>query len=576
MNELIFNTEYTNSWALIIGINDYLNVAPLNYASKDAESIAKIIKEKFCFPEKNITLLLDKEATSNKIMSSLLRFAKEDVYPDDKLLVFFAGHGHTILGRRGEVGYLVPVNGNLDDLSTLIRWDELTRNSEIIQAKHVFFIMDACYGGLALTRALKPGSMRFLKSMLQRYSRQVLTAGKADEKVADSGGPLHSVFTGHLLQALEGKAATDDGTITANNIMSYVYEKVSKDLHSQQTPHFGFLDGDGDFIFKAPILNSLKEETKKDKDILIEIGSTLAQNNNMYTNTNIIEEIKEYISDNRYRIKLEDIVNQEIRKLLTILTEENFPVNVEVNADIFAQRLKQYETIIYNLQGIIISLARWGTQNHNAIISKIIARITEQHRNNSGKAVWLGLQWYPDILLMYSGGISAIAADNYNNLATLFNTKIESLYNADREETILSIGKAILDLERVKIFKTLPEHGKYYIPRSEYLFKVLQPIFDDLLFLGRSYETFFDRFEIFLALVHADYYDKKGHGVWGPVGRFGWKYRRNNIIKEIFEEAKSKQGEWLPIKAGFFNGSIDRFAEICQQYEKIISKLPWF
>jgi uncharacterized caspase-like protein len=77
----------------------------------------------------------------------------------------------------------------------------------------MLFLMDACYGGLALTRTtIPPGSMRFLKDMLQRYSRQVLTAGKADEVVSDAGGtrPGHSIFTSHLLDGLDG-AIGDEG-----------------------------------------------------------------------------------------------------------------------------------------------------------------------------------------------------------------------------------------------------------------------------------------------------------------------------------------------------------------------------
>ena len=576
MYKLIFKSEYKNSWGLIIGINDYV-VGPLNYATNDAESVAEILKERFSFPEKNITLLLDKEATRAKIMRSLLKFSKENVNPDDRLLIFFAGHGHTFPSVRGDVGYLIPADGELDDLSTLIRWDDLTKNAEIIQAKHIFFIMDACYGGLAITRSLNTGNMRFLKDMLRRYSRQVLTAGKANETVADSGGPIsgHSIFTGHLLQALEGNAANSDGIITANTVMSYVYEKVSKDLHSRQTPHFGYLDGDGDFIFKAQILKSLKKETTEDKDVLIEIESPLEQNNNIYISENVIEKVKEYISDNRFRIKLEDTVNQEIRKLLAVLNEENFPVNIDVSPEILTERLKKYEAAINNLQGIIISLTHWGKQSHNSIISKIVARISEQIQSNSGRTVWLALQWYPSLILLYSGGISSIAAENYDNLATLFNTRIGSSYYDADEEIILPIGKAISDIEGTNIFKTLPEHEKYYVPRSEYIFKLLQPNFDDLLFLGKSYERFFDNFEIFLALVHADYREKKGLRIWGPVGRFGWKNRRYNTLQEFFNDANSKKTEWRPIKAGLFDGSFERFTQIFIEYQKIILNLPW-
>jgi hypothetical protein len=35
-------------------------------------------------------------------------------------------------------------------------------------------------------------------------------------------------------------------------VMAYVHEKVGKDPSSNQTPHFGFIDGDGDFIFSMP------------------------------------------------------------------------------------------------------------------------------------------------------------------------------------------------------------------------------------------------------------------------------------------------------------------------------------
>src|SRR5207244_2588726 len=116
---------------------------------------------------------------------------------------------------------------------------ELTRNADLIEAKHILFVMDACYGGLALMRGITPGTKRFLKDMLIRRSRQVLTAGKADEVVADSGGPLpgHSVFTGHLLEALQGKAANSEGIITAATLSAYVYMAVSSDAGSQQTPH---------------------------------------------------------------------------------------------------------------------------------------------------------------------------------------------------------------------------------------------------------------------------------------------------------------------------------------------------
>jgi len=222
------------------------------------------------------------------------------------------------------VGYLVPWDGDCGKLASLIRWDELTRNADLIEAKHILFLMDACYGGLAIMRALKPGSMRFLKDMLVRRSRQVLTAGKADEVVADLGGPLsnHSVFTGHLLEALDGKAADPTGILTANGVVAYVYKNVASDPGSQQTPHFGYLAGDGGLIFSDALLTELTDKKKNqdpltpEEDVLSAVPGILTPDEGEALMTTA-ERAKEFLSEERWKIKLHDLVSQKIREALS-------------------------------------------------------------------------------------------------------------------------------------------------------------------------------------------------------------------------------------------------------------------
>lgn len=196
----IYKPQYDNSLALVVGVNAYEHVPPLRYATNDAEAIASLLKNRFGFPAENTTLLLDKSATLLGIQSAMHKLVR-DATEDDRVVIFYAGHGHTLPAYGREAGFLVPADGRADDTATLLPWDDLVNTSRMIRAKHVLFIMDACYGGLIAMRSLAPGSKRFLRDMMGRYSRQFLTAGKADEVVADSGGPRegHSVFTGHLL-----------------------------------------------------------------------------------------------------------------------------------------------------------------------------------------------------------------------------------------------------------------------------------------------------------------------------------------------------------------------------------------
>ncbi len=578
MDNATYSPQYSSSHALVIGINDYQSAAPLGYAINDAEAIAQLLIDKFGFDGENVLLLTDANATRARIIDSFLSYAsKSDV--NDRILFFFAGHGYTVSGRRGEVGLLVPYNGEPRNLSTLIRWDELTRNAELIPAKHVLFVMDACYGGLAITRPLAPGSMRFLKDMLLRYSRQVLTAGKANEIVADAGGPIpgHSVFTGHFIEALEGKAASGDGIITANGVMAYVYERVARDQQSHQTPHYGFIDGDGDLIFKAPILDSPRKEEEKDEDMLIAVPSSMPMAN-IGASGNVVNVTKEYLSDSRYTIKLHDLVVQELREVLLQTSEDNFVVQgINWSLQEFTCRLKEYERIVDDLLRILSCIAYWGKQEHLTMLKMALMRLTDRLETKSGLAVWQALRWYPTMLLFYGAGISALASDRYDNLAAILLTRVGSSRSATSSTPLtLAIGEATTKLH--DMFKQLPGHERQYVPRSEYLFKLLQPTLDDLLFLGRNYEQDFDRFEVLLALVHADLESKESRGIWGPPGRFGWKFHHYDVnpLKDLIADANGQKESWGPLKAGLFGGDYTRFGKIASEYTTLITRLNWF
>jgi len=46
---------YSESWALIIGINRYENVEPLTYAVDDAEAVRLMLMDNYGFKDENIT-----------------------------------------------------------------------------------------------------------------------------------------------------------------------------------------------------------------------------------------------------------------------------------------------------------------------------------------------------------------------------------------------------------------------------------------------------------------------------------------------------------------------------------------
>src|SRR5258708_467580 len=108
-----YKQNYNINHTLFIDIDAYTLVNPLGYACNDASAVAEALTGKFGFLPDNVSLLKDSEATLGNIRSRFMQFATMTDH-DDRILIFFAGHGHTTTGKRGEVGFLVPVDGTPD------------------------------------------------------------------------------------------------------------------------------------------------------------------------------------------------------------------------------------------------------------------------------------------------------------------------------------------------------------------------------------------------------------------------------------------------------------------------------
>ncbi|MGB9989128.1 polysaccharide deacetylase family protein [Massilia sp. SM-13] len=254
-DKVAISSGYANSYAVVIGINDYQKWPKLQYAVQDAKAIRDTLVSRFGFDSERVFTLTNGDATRNNILALFHeKLAEAKLKKDDRIFVFFAGHGATRqLSSGRSLGYIIPADSDPQQVSVdAIPMTDLQNIAESLNAKHLLFVMDACYSGLGLTRG--GGTAAFLRDNARRIGRQMLTAGGADQMVADNGPNGHSVFTWTLLQALGGKADLNgDGMITATELAAYVAPAVAS--VSQQTPAFGSLPGSegGEFVFQLPV-----------------------------------------------------------------------------------------------------------------------------------------------------------------------------------------------------------------------------------------------------------------------------------------------------------------------------------
>ena len=248
------NPFYDHSYAVVVGIDDYREEhgwPRLNYAVKDAEAVASLLEARGF----EVTKLLDARATRAQILATLRDTIGDRISDNDRLVFFFAGHGHTVSRGGKDWGYLIPHGA--DNEPDYLTVEDLRRHSEMLSvAKHQMFVMDACYGGLFALRGVSvitPDRPRYLEEVTQRKARQVLTAGGADQQVDDSGPDGHSRFAGYFLKSLrEGTGDLNgDGWITFSEVQSYVTAAATT---PRQTPAHSTLQGHelGEMVFEAP------------------------------------------------------------------------------------------------------------------------------------------------------------------------------------------------------------------------------------------------------------------------------------------------------------------------------------
>jgi len=230
-------------YALVIGNNEYENLAKLETATADARSLADVLQNKYGFLVESPLI----NATRNEILMKL-SYLSNALNPEDSLLIFYAGHGRQDedTGR----GYWSPIDAYADNFINDISNDDITNTLKKINSKHILVIADSCYSGTLVLRGNSPvnkvNDISYLKELASKESRKALTSG-ALQPVSDTGENGHSAFASSLLEVL----VENEKIISANelhqNIRPLIMSKYS------QTPLYNIVgnagDEGGEFLF---------------------------------------------------------------------------------------------------------------------------------------------------------------------------------------------------------------------------------------------------------------------------------------------------------------------------------------
>ena len=234
---------YKESHALLIGVSAYTNWPRLDSIPAELDAVEKaLINQDF-----NVARLDNPKG--DELSNGIEAFIKDHGYEsENRLLIYFSGHGHSI----GNKGYLlpadVPIPGNKDFRRNLVPMSHIMSWARDMDAKHVLFLFDSCFSGSVFkSRNLPDNKQRYIRQVTAEPVRQFITAGSANQMV-----PATSTFTPAFVDAIKGAGdLNNDGFITGSELGVHLSQLIPR--HVDQTPQYGKIKdyelAQGDFVF---------------------------------------------------------------------------------------------------------------------------------------------------------------------------------------------------------------------------------------------------------------------------------------------------------------------------------------
>ncbi|MFY9269455.1 MAG: caspase family protein [Candidatus Manganitrophaceae bacterium] len=253
MSEMAESKPVSSAYALVIGIGTYRHpgIRPLRFTHADAGAFSKLLldPERAGFPEENVKVLLDEEATLFNVKHAISDWLYEEASGDSTVIVYFSGHGGLESDRTGEEAdgiakYLLPWDANPENLfASALSNNDFNRLLRTIRAKRRVIFMDACYAaGVTQAGAKDVGIIGNPYGRLtEGEGRVVIASAQPNQRSWEDERIGHGIFTYHLIEALQGKAdVDDDGRVSILEAFKYlermVPESARRLARSEQSP----------------------------------------------------------------------------------------------------------------------------------------------------------------------------------------------------------------------------------------------------------------------------------------------------------------------------------------------------
>jgi Caspase domain/Tetratricopeptide repeat len=238
---------YYKSWAIVIGIENYVLASPIPGAINDAKKVADAFRQ-LGFDE--VVEVYDKDASARRLRQLFNDMLPRKVGRMDRLVVFYVGHTGSMQDSDGQdQGYLVPIDAPINNAAKSVTVEQLKEFTRRSASKHTLLILDAPIYGWETTTP-QDRTLEGRLSPEPETERRVVQVMSAAGKGEVSARPYNSSrFVQTLLKGLSGTADLDkNGWLMASELGTYLVQQVGAVSNGMQLPTSVRIEGDGDTV----------------------------------------------------------------------------------------------------------------------------------------------------------------------------------------------------------------------------------------------------------------------------------------------------------------------------------------
>ena len=283
--------------------------------------------------------------------------------------------------------------------------------------------------------------------------------------------------------------------------------------------------------------------------------------------------IKQYLSDRRYRIQLEDLVCAEVERVVEFTSTETYAVTDAPKPDTASvtARVRRYEAACSTLLAMAAVGGYWAEKEHHGIWRRALARLYPSGSpSGANYHLWLDLQKYPTTLLYYVLGIGAVDAGRLDLLGSLAETTV-ARENGKDVLAAVSLPPATMFQHGSETMRPLEGKGRHYLPLNDWLYDTLRGTMQRLIPDDDQYTFVFDKFELLAALACGHRLKQEWTDYWAPPGVFRYSAVRKKRAIETIRNSLEMSGDGSPfVTSGTFGKTSDECGEDLSKLESFM------